>query len=95
MIGAVLVLGQGLPGRASAQLVPPMIDMDAVRIASYGLLRDPAAEKARREAFLRDDGRAKVLVVGDSHAKDVFNALKANRDRCGNCLLYTSPSPRD
>ena len=37
-IGAVLVLGQGLPDRASAQLVPPMIDMDAVRMGCCATL---------------------------------------------------------
>jgi len=71
------VLGSaGLPGRPEPALRNAVsVDFDAERIKTWRYLGDHGQDAPFQESTTN------VLIIGDSHAKDMFNALSLNKER--------------
>ena len=69
-----VLLTNGYPQRISKFFNSIELDNKKLRKDSWSLLRDRLIEN---EGF--DDARRKILIVGNSHAKDIFNALHQNK----------------
>lgn len=78
--GAWGVFTQGAPNRAAVtNLVPPLIDQKLERQLSWTVVNGDGPPDFDVTQFDPQSGKTRVLVFGDSHAKDLFNALQANR----------------
>ncbi|RLJ36203.1 peptidoglycan/LPS O-acetylase OafA/YrhL [Litoreibacter meonggei] len=79
-LGLAIHVKDGLPSRSVALLQKPLIDPARARDRSYALLRDTGQEETRLRDFLAQGSGARVLILGDSHSKDIFNAFVLNQD---------------
>lgn len=75
-----VIFSKGWEGRWS--MPPPiMMGADSIesrRIDSLKYVNDPGVNN--RDAFERE-AKIRVVIIGDSHAKDLFNAIYLNRDK--------------
>jgi peptidoglycan/LPS O-acetylase OafA/YrhL len=87
-IGLACFAGLGVVVHLKLQAISPLvitdtlIDKEAARSATWrALMKNPdMAEELSRFAPRPEGGVTNVLVTGDSHSKDIINALHGNRD---------------
>ena len=81
ILGATLYVGEqdGVPGRrVMTQIVPPLMDARAERFRTWEVLERRAPARFDLDRFDADGPPVRLLILGDSHSKGLFNALYLN-----------------
>ncbi len=83
LLGASLYVGEndGVPQRdVVARLIPPLIDARAERFRTWDVLEGRTPARFDLDRFDPDGAPVRLLVLGDSHSKGIFNAIYQNPD---------------
>ncbi len=81
ILGATLYVGEtkGVPGRAVvAQIVPPLMDASVERARTWEVLRRETPARFDLDQFDPNGAPVRLLILGDSHSKGLFNAIYLN-----------------
>lgn len=81
LLGATLYVGEtdGAPGRGVvSELVPPLMDARAERFRTWEVLQGHTPARFDLGQFDPDGPETRLLILGDSHSKGIFNAIYTN-----------------